>query len=186
MGAPVLAVREAAEVSYRRLDEQGSAPEWVLSLVRRGDVATRGEGGWLRAREGQVMLHPPGQPSSSAPTGRATTLYLKLWLAQPLLPRASAVVALPHAAAWTESFGALVRWRAEPAGALRDLRVLSLGAHLLSLVVERAGPSPHDPVRSSSRASSRSPGACGRAGSSPRSPTSTRPTSTACSGPRTA
>ena len=92
------------------------------------------------------MLHPPGQPFVERADGPGTHLYVKLWLAQPLLSRASAVVALPHAAAWTEGVIALMRWRAQPAGPLRDLRVLSLGAHLLSLVVERVGLPAQDPV----------------------------------------
>ena len=146
MGTPVLALREDAQVSYRRLHERGSAPEWVLSLVREGDVATRGEGGWLRARPGEVMLHSPGQPFVDRADGHGTHLYLRLWLARPVLPPTSAVVALPRVAAWTEGFAALLRWRAQPPGALRDLRVLALSAHLLSLVVERVGPVPADPV----------------------------------------
>jgi AraC-like DNA-binding protein len=149
-----LSLYQVETAAYEKLGiERLNRPHWIVSHILRGDVETETEGTILRARAGDVMVHPPGVPFSE----RAKDPGCHQWfeLEMKVSPSAEVfrlypvayVVKLNAPGEFSGVFQKLESTFAAPASHTRDLRIVSLTTDLVDRILEswRAAGSPSRP-----------------------------------------
>ena len=137
-----VSVYQVARTPYETLRAEIEHGHWAISHVQAGAVETLARGERAPAPAGAVMVHPPSLPYAeyaSVPGVHEWVVFdcslspgLDLFRLHPVAP----VVALRDPAAYSQDFDRLLAAWEDVPSPFRDLRVSSLTAVLLSLVLE--------------------------------------------------